>query len=358
MSDTRALYSLLLGPGPTSFLSTFEARWKDHLETLPQNYRAGKQLRIGSRLRPLLVAWGYLLAGNSLNETNRAELADLAIYIELLHKATLLVDDVLDQDQARRGEEAFHIQFSEEEAILLAVYLVGQCIEKLSASTNDSSPERLCHHVVELLGASLREMALGGIKETTLSNHELPTVEEVKKIIELQTIAIIKNGLLTGYRYGHGRADHEDLIDNIGFDCGYIFQVLNDLEPFLDKEQNALHKGTTNFDFIRSRKNIAAALVFERLNTPERGLLRQLRQTDSQALAERVSDWFDKYEVLETIIDDLKLVNANIYSNIAYLPLPPGYRDEFESFVDTVLKVAIKRLGASHYERLSKILIR
>lgn len=72
------------------FLSSFDCAWNETLE----HYKCRQaQLNSGSRLRPLMVLWGYI--------------ANVAVSIELIHKGTILLDDWIDQDEARHGEKAF-----------------------------------------------------------------------------------------------------------------------------------------------------------------------------------------------------------------------------------------------------------
>src|SRR5688572_6942013 len=104
--EPGSYHDLLLGSTPSSFMNLFQAQWREHISSFPTRYQTGKQIVHGSRLRPLLVAWGYLLAGVDFDYARRADVARLAVYVELLHKATILIDDLIDDDSARNGEES------------------------------------------------------------------------------------------------------------------------------------------------------------------------------------------------------------------------------------------------------------
>jgi len=293
---------LVLGSSRNSFINVFETHWEEHLQSFPQRYRSSKQLVQGSRFRPVLVAWGYLLSGSDLDETNIDEIARLSVYVELLHKATLLIDDLVDQDDVRNGAPSFHVEFDHNEAILFAIYLLGDCIERLSTASVRVHSSECYPDMIELLGAAIKNMSLGSIEEVVSRDDQLVSITKVRRIIELQTIALIKNGLLTGYKYGRGDMRHLAVIGNLGYDCGYLFQVLNDLEPFLGADLNVFHKGIVNFDVLRSRKNATVAFISERLSSSERARLHALLRSADPLLLSVLNTWLVKYDVLGSIL--------------------------------------------------------
>jgi geranylgeranyl pyrophosphate synthase len=353
--DSKLYHDLVLGASPHSFLNIFQAQWREHITSFPKRYQAGRQLVVGSRFRPLLVAWGYLLSGGDFDEENRAELAKVAVYVELLHKATLLIDDLIDQDNTRNGEESFHVELTSHEAILFATYLLGDCFERLSVAT--ASAERY-PEMMELLGRAIKDMSLGALEEVISPDDQLISLSKAKWIIELQTIALVKNGLLTGYTYGCGNMHYIGTIDSLGYDCGYLFQVLNDLEPFLGAELNVSHKGAVNFDVLRSRKNITVAFISDRLSSSERDRLHALLGSADPVLPSLLNDWFAKYAVLDSMLENLGDVKKNIETNIDSLPLDIQRRSGFSAFINYVLSRAIRRMGGAYGEKLSEILIK
>jgi heptaprenyl diphosphate synthase len=357
-TEPRPYHHLVLGSSPNSFINLFQAQWKEHLKTFPKRYQTAKQLVLGSRFRPLLVSWGYLLSGGDFDEVDRAEIAKVAVYVELLHKGTLLIDDLIDQDDIRNGEKSFHAEFSNNEAILFAVYLLGDCLKKLSVATARAHAETWYPETIELLSKAIKNMSLGGIEEVTSPDDQLVSFPKAKRIIELQTIALVKNGLLTGYRYGSGNMHHVGVIDSLGYDCGYLFQVLNDLEPFLGTDLNVLHKGAVNYDIVRSRKNITVAFISDELSSLERGRLHVLMGSADPLLPSVLHGWFSQYNVLDAMLENLINVKKNIETSINSLPLDVQRRHGFCVFINYVLSVAVGKIGGAYGEKLSEILIK
>jgi len=356
--EPGSYHDLVLGSSPSSFMTLFQAQWREHINSFPARYQTGKQIVHGSRLRPLLVAWGYLLADADFADDRRADIARLAVYVELLHKATILIDDLIDEDSARNGEESFHVQFSDSETILFAIYLLGDSLERLALAAVSIDTGKWYREITQLLGAAIKEMTSGALEEVINSGDHLVIFAKAKRLIELQTIALMKNGLLTGYKYGRGNEQHTATIESLGYDSGYMFQVLNDLEPFLGGDQNAFHKDAVNFDVLRSRKNITVAFICNRLSPSDRLRLQSLMQSGDPLLPSILTGWFAKYNVLSGVLDNLSDVKKNIEANTNFLPLDVQRRHGFCAFVNYVLSVAIGRIGGAYGEKLSEILIK
>ncbi len=362
MNANNFYFNHILGEDANSFLSKFQSIWTAHLDTFPQKYRTGRQFITGARFRPVLVCWGFTLAGNELSEERKDAISQLALHIELLHKATLLIDDLIDEDISRHGEMSFHTEFSDHEAILFAIYLLGDSLGQLCKALGDTISKKEYFEILELFSETIKEMTLGALIEVNMENNQLTSVKLIEKIIEHQTISIIKNGLLIGYKYGGGKVEWSDTIEKIGYDCGYIFQLLNDLEPFASFTLNAHHKGVGNIDIIRSRKNIVIALLFNQLEKKEKDLFQRFFNSDEYSdneISMVMHKLYIKYEVLGLMLDKLNQAMKNVRENIDLL-LENGVNQslihDFKKFVNFVLLEAINRTGPNDKEKLLGVL--
>ena len=140
----------------------------------------------GKRLRAqlcILVA----LAGNSIQE----ERIKIAESVEMLHLATLIHDDVLDQSAIRRGESTIHTHKGNKIAILSGDYLFAKCFA-LVASLNSTEYLKVFTHII-----------------TCLVEGEFMQMEDVYRIDQgidrYMTKTQKKNGRLYGRLYGTGR---------------------------------------------------------------------------------------------------------------------------------------------------------
>ena len=247
-------YNLIMGRNDSSFVTTFNKLLKKELESQNLPYTNAIQIENGNRLRPILMAWGYYT--NYSNEKN-AYIADYAISIELLHKASILLDDLIDEDIARHERKTFHIQYSKSEALLYAIYILNRSITLIHEK--DINDETL---YTSTLLKIVDNMARGGIKEITSTNNAF-NLEDAKEIIELETVSLIENSFTLGYKLSNPAClSVPDAIINIGHSCGYCFQVLNDMEPFAAPHINKKYKGNVNYDFEKHRKNIVISYLY------------------------------------------------------------------------------------------------
>lgn len=343
MIFSNSLLLNILSNDKHSFKTIFEQKWKEHLSKIPTRYSNARQLVIGNRLRPFLICWGYVLSGKKLNYKVNLSIAEFAIYIELLHKGTLLVDDLIDGDKTRHGEPSFHIEFSDSEAIILAVYLIGDSIEKIYDTIPADFRVEEVLSIYKAQGALLKHLSKGVLDELTMENAEFASIKTIRDMILLQTSSIISNGLVSGYRFGRGDLNEIPTIDSIGKDLGYIFQVLNDLEPYSSPSKSLEHKGNINYDTNKHRKNIVTSFVKNRAN---------LNGDNVKPL--ELINYFRSNDVIMDIRANLELVCENLNDLLGRFP-KSSTTIQFQAFLDHILEVSLMRINRKDQTILSDI---
>lgn len=305
-------YETIMGNDSFCFLPTFNRLWRDEIRMQNLPYNNALQINNGNRLRPLLMAWGYY-ANYPLE--NNEHIANYAISIELIHKSTILFDDLIDGDIARHGLETFHIEYSEAEALLYATYILNRGLllmheKDIKFNTMNSS----------ILLKTIDNIFRGGIKEVS-SKDSVFSISDVKEIINLETTSLIENSFVLGYMLSsdNSRSIPSDVF-NIGKKCGYCFQVLNDIEPFSAPNINQKYKGITNYDFSKHRKNIVISFLYGACTPYER---KQLAGTSDFSYVRLLAD---KYKIIQNLIDD---VEANIRSIVQSVINLGSERNEF-----------------------------
>lgn len=298
-------YNIIMGSKPACFLTTFNQLWTEEIISHNLSYEDAYQIRAGNRLRPLLMAWGYY--ANASFENN-ITIANYAISIELIHKASILLDDLIDNDEARHGMATFHIQYSNSEALLYAIYLLNRGISRIRKNHlqyNDL-------YTTALLNV-INDMVCGGIKEVRSSNNFL-SISDVKEIISLETATLIENSFVLGYRLSLAKGlSIPDDIYNIGHQCGYCFQILNDIEPFAAPEINEKYKGAVNYDFIKQRKNIIISFLYGSCTQYERKQL--LNHTSFDYICKLIN----KYDILQMVINEVHMSITSIMKSTMLL---------------------------------------
>ena len=303
--EMYSYYHLIMGSDPSSFLSVFNNLWKNEIKFQNLPYAHSFQITNGNRLRPILLAWGYY--ANGLPENN-TYIAEYAVSIELLHKASILLDDLIDDDVARHEKQTFHVQFSESETLLYALYILNRSIT-LIHQKDDTRNRLYTSSFLEIID----NMAKGGIKEIS-SKENVFSLADVKEIIDLETISLIKNSFILGYQLSSETpSDHLDDIISIGRSCGYCFQVLNDMEPFWAPTVNQKYKGNINYDFSKHRKNIVISFLYGACTPQER------KKIKINSDLTYIKNLIEKYDVMPILLCELEAEITSIMQCITHL---------------------------------------
>lgn len=296
----------------TRFLETFETEWNKLISNY--NFKDLCQLNNGNRLRPMLVFWGYLLNRDNENLFDISDqdlqfIMNPCVMIESIHKMSLLVDDWIDDDVARHGSTTFHVLYGADTAVLLAMNIMLTGFLNLS-----HMPEKIYNTTIPLALQISYDMTLGALTEIS-SKKPAFDIAKVKEIISLETSSIIRNGLIIGYTAGEGD-DREitTLLDDIGYCCGYIFQALNDLEPFGNAHELRHHKGALTTDILKNRKNIVIAYINAWASKSE---LEKISTLDNpEFISHYVNSLIEKYQIKEQMLDEVSNLQLRIQNRV------------------------------------------
>lgn len=326
----------------TSFLEMFEREWKQFISSY--EFTELCQLNNGNRLRPMLVYWGYLLNRDNetlfnINEQDISFIIKPCIMIEAIHKMSLLLDDWIDGDVARHGATAFHVIYGADTAVLFALNVLIKGFLELNSSTIKEYEKTL-----PLALKISYDMTIGALDEVSSGGSDFD-IDKVKQIISLETSSIIRNGIVIGYIAGKG-TDTEiiNLLDDIGYCCGYIFQALNDMEPFGNAKELVKHKGALTTDFIKNRKNIVVAYVFAWANQKETEKLTSLE--DCLSVTNYILFLIDKYDIKNHLMEEISDLQLRIQDRIEKIEKKTGcfeWCKHFKGFIDITISASKER---------------
>ncbi len=346
MSNTSesTYYNFIMSDSEKSMKTIFHKKWIAFLNELEVPYGKAIQLRIGSHLRPLLVYWGNAIGSESI-DTMRIDVAtEIAICVEIMHKTSIIIDDLIDADEKRHNQTAFHMQYSSEEAIIFAIYFLGKAFQKMNELS--ISYPALNSFPIGILSQTLCSMARGCLQELTLTPDSRYDIQKISNIISLETSSLIKNSALLGFVISREpNSIQMKLLSDIGDKVGYLFQAMNDLEPFSSYENISLHKGSLNTDFERSRKNLIVTYIYGMCSVKEKQQLLALKNT-SEAVAYILS-LYQKYNIFKVVRDDLKEVENQVNSSLKQLvnqDINKQCLDEFYMFFTEIMNIAKARL--------------
>jgi octaprenyl-diphosphate synthase len=212
----------------------------------------------GKMLRPILVLVAGAAAGEKTDVPPSDDLRKLAAVVEMVHMATLVHDDVLDEAEMRRRAQTINDRAGNESAVLLGDYLIAASF-RLCATLDDPEPARL-------IGRVSMELCEGELLQ--IQNRDNLSIDEATyfEILEGKTAALVGVCTRLGARAAGAKQDVQDAMDRFGRSIGSAFQVQDDLLDLLGSEDvvgktlgRDLKKGKLTLPLIHHLASVQAA---------------------------------------------------------------------------------------------------
>lgn len=216
----------------TRFEVFFEQTMKAETEPMDSIMRYVQESR-GKRLRPILVLLSAKLLGEVNEQTLRA-----AAFVELVHSATLLHDDVVDDDDERRGRSSVKAQFGNLSAVLAGDFLLAKAMLLLSAPGD--------HAILQEMLRTAAAMSEGELMQSTRSLS--PSKGRDKKvessigrpfdklrdldyldIITRKTATILRSCCVAGALSVDATQEQVQQMADFGINFGILFQLRDDM---------------------------------------------------------------------------------------------------------------------------------
>lgn len=177
----------------------------------------------GKRLRPALA----LLAARTVGD---ARLEDRAIAAaaaaEMIHMATLMHDDVVDEAAERRGRPTANSVFGNGITVLTGDFLLAKSISLLAHNDDNLA-------VVRVFSDVTVGMAEGEVLQAALARHLDITMDQYEEVIERKTARFLAGCCETGAMMGSGKDAEVAALRSYGHHMGMAFQIADDLLDFL-----------------------------------------------------------------------------------------------------------------------------
>jgi octaprenyl-diphosphate synthase len=174
----------------------------------------------GKRLRPMLLLLAARLAGYVGPRGVR-----LACVVELLHTATLIHDDVVDQAPLRRGRPSANAQWGDDASVLVGDHLYSKSFAML-VRDNDRA-------VMETLARSTVSMTEAEVFQLELKRKGVTTEADYLRIITQKTASFMSACCRIGALLGGVPAGQIDALTQYGLDIGVAFQISDDSLDFV-----------------------------------------------------------------------------------------------------------------------------
>ncbi|MCA9062076.1 MAG: polyprenyl synthetase family protein [Planctomycetaceae bacterium] len=312
----------------------------------------------GKRFRPFitLAAWyaaaGHprLTAGDATPEVPDA-VARVAMAIEAFHKASLVHDDIQDDDQYRYGRETLHRQHGAGHAINIGDYLIGLGYRFIHAA-RELSPEVAIDVLNSMSTAHIRlcdgqgaEMAWQKTPDWAL------TPLDALQIYSLKTSPAFEAALYAGLRMANHPLADSPVIPQFCRHVGVAFQVLNDLKDWQGDRDNKMMAGQ---DALALRPTVLLAMALKDAEPAQREqlqnlLLQQESAGSPEARLDKLRSIFDACGVFrkaELLVDRGRERAEELVAQVE----DPALQQLMQFFIETVLAPETPPTAAEHLD--------
>lgn len=185
------------------------------LHTSQQLLRAG-----GKRLRPVFV----LLAGK-FGQYDFNKIKEVAIALELIHTASLVHDDVIDDADTRRGKPTVKAKWNNQTAMYTGDYILSQAIDRIT--------EIRSHKVHDILSKTLKELIIGEIEQIRDQYNWEQNLRQYLRRIKRKTALLIATSCRLGALVSDVPYRYQKHLERFGYYVGMSFQITDDILDFV-----------------------------------------------------------------------------------------------------------------------------
>ena len=180
--------------------------------------------RGGKRMRPMLILLTAKNYGDVSSVTQNA-----ALGLELLHTASLVHDDVVDESDQRRGQPSVNAEYNNKVAVLVGDYILSTALLRVALSDN--------HEIVQELAELGRTLAAGEILQlSNISNQEI-SEDVYYQVIDQKTAVLFEACCKLGAISVGAPRDVIEKAAKFGHNIGMIFQIRDDIFDYYDSAE-------------------------------------------------------------------------------------------------------------------------
>ena len=216
----------------------------------------------GKRLRALLTLGSAKLTGYIENKRD----INLAACVELIHSATLLHDDVIDESELRRGKKTTNSIWGNQSSILVGDYLLSRCFEMM---VEDGDLE-----ILKLLSSTSAKIAQGEVLQLQHKGEADLLEETYIDIINLKTASLFSAATKTGACLSGSNQKEKKALESYGRNLGLAFQIADDALDYYAKEK--LFGKEVGKDFFEGKVTLPLITVFQKGNEEEKNFLNEI----------------------------------------------------------------------------------
>ena len=237
----------------------------------------------GKRLRPALVLLSAEACGGI-----RSEHLTLAAMVELIHTATLVHDDVLDEATIRRHLDTINARWDNEASIILGDYLFARAM-CLASSLDDVYASRV-------ISESARNMCEGELRQVQGRGDYDLTESDYFEIIAGKTAALTSCCCRLGAHYAGAEPTVCEALARYGNDLGMAFQIADDVLD-LSGEETVVGK-SLGTDLVKQKATLPLIRLLSSVSAENRVELVSVLSRSGNHRQKALQPWFERYEAV------------------------------------------------------------
>ena len=280
----------------------------------------------GKRLRALLTLCSAKLCGYSKGTRD----INLAACVELIHSATLMHDDVIDDGSVRRGKKTLNKKWGNHSSVLVGDYLLSRCFEMM---VEDGNIE-----VLKLLSSTSSIIAQGEVLQLQHKGEVDMLEETYLKIISSKTAELFAAATKVGAILSGTRNKDKEALEFYGRNLGLTFQIADDTLDY-NSETNLFGKKIGK-DFFEGKITLPIILLFQKASSKEKVILKEifLKKERNETDFIKVMSLIKKYDVIKSCYQ-----KAYHYINLASNSLSVFDNCEEKNILDNLTSFSLSR---------------
>jgi len=216
----------------------------------------------GKRLRALLTLGSAKLCNYSKGTRD----INLAACVELIHSATLMHDDVIDNGTIRRGKKTLNKIWDNHSSVLIGDYLLSRCFEMMVEDGNLD--------VLKLLSSTSSKIAQGEILQLQHQGEVDMLEETYLKIISAKTAELFAASTKVGAILSDRNNKEKEALEFYGRNLGLTFQIADDTLDY--NSELKLFGKKIGKDFYEGKVTLPIILLFQKANIEEKKKLKDI----------------------------------------------------------------------------------
>ena len=216
----------------------------------------------GKRLRALLTLGSAKMCGYTKGTRD----INLAACVELIHSATLMHDDVIDNGSIRRGKKTLNKIWDNHSSVLVGDYLLSRCFEMMVEDGNNE--------VLKLLSSTSSKIAQGEVLQLQHQGEVDMLEETYLKIISAKTAELFAASTKVGAILSNMKNKEKEALEFYGRNLGLTFQIADDTLDY--NSELKLFGKKIGQDFYEGKVTLPIILLFQKANKEERDKLKDI----------------------------------------------------------------------------------